>query len=216
MKVIIVGCGKLGSSLALELARRRNSPTVIDLDPRAFRRLGPDFPGRTVAGVGFDRTVLEAAGIRHVDAVVASAGSDDVNALVGRIARSRYRVPQVIARLHDPRQAQLYRSLGVHSVSTISWGVTRICEMLNFRQFDTLQTMGETDVELVTVEVPTLLVGAPVSALTVLGEIQVVSVERGSRAFIPTAGTILHDEDVLYLAVMRASKPHLRSMLGKG
>lgn len=122
MNVIIVGCGKLGSSLALELARRRHSPTVVHIDPRAFRRLGPDFPGRTVPGPGFDRVILESAGIARVDSVVSTAGSDDVNALVGRIARSRYRVPQVIARLHDPRQAQLYRSLGVHSVSTVIWG----------------------------------------------------------------------------------------------
>lgn len=88
--------------------------------------------------------------------------------------------------------------------------------MLSFRQFDTLQTMGDSDAELVTVQVPPLLVGSPVSSLTVLGEIQVVSVERGSRAFIPTAGTILHDEDVLCLAVTKASRAHLRSILGKG
>ena len=146
--------------------------------------------------------------------MVATTGSDDANAVIGRLSRTRYRVPQVIARLHDARQAHLYRSLGVHPVSTITWGVDRICELLSFQQFEAMLTIGDSDLELVRVEAPTLLVGTPVSALTVAGEIQVVSIERGARAFIPISGTRVHDRDVLCLAVMSASKPRLKSMLG--
>ncbi|MFZ1912962.1 MAG: TrkA family potassium uptake protein, partial [Propionicimonas sp.] len=178
MKIIVIGCGKLGSGLADELARRGHAVTVIDTSAAAFDRLGANFPGKTVEGVGFDRAVLESAGIGQVDAVVATTGSDDANAVIGRMSRTRYRVPQVIARLHDARQAHLYRSLGVHPVSTITWGVDRICELLSFQQFEALLTIGDSDLELVRVEAPTLLVGTPVSALTVAGEIQVVSIER--------------------------------------
>lgn len=215
MKVIVVGCGKLGSSLAIELVRRGNVVTVVDTDPVAFQRLGAGSSARTIEGVGFDREVLEDAGIAGVDAVVATTGSDDANALIGRIGRARYRVPQVIARLHDPRQAHLYRSLGVHPVSTISWGTERICEMLSFQPLEAVLTMGDSDVELLRVEAHALLVGTPVRALTVAGEIQVVSIERGARAFIPISGTTVHDRDLLCFAVMSASKPRLRSMLGQ-
>lgn len=214
MKIIVIGCGKLGSGLAVELARRGHAVIVVDSKAAAFERLGASFPGKTIEGIGFDRDVLESAGIGQVDAVVATTGSDDANAVIGRLSRTRYRVPQVIARLHDARQAHLYRSLGVHPVSTITWGVDRICELLSFQQFEALLTIGDSDLELVRVEAPTLLVGTPVSALTVAGEIQVVSIERGARAFIPISGTRVHDRDVLCLAVMSASKPRLKSMLG--
>lgn len=214
MKIIVIGCGKLGSGLAVELARRGHAVIVVDSKAAAFERLGASFPGKTIEGIGFDREVLESAGIGQVDAVVATTGSDDANAVIGRLSRTRYRVPQVIARLHDARQAHLYRSLGVHPVSTITWGVDRICELLSFQQFEAMLTIGDSDLELVRVEAPTLLVGTPVSALTVAGEIQVVSIERGARAFIPISGTRVHDRDVLCLAVMSASKPRLKSMLG--
>ena len=119
--------------------------------------------------MGFDRDILEAAGITRVDAVVAITGNDDANALIGRIGRTRYHVPQVIARLHNPRQAHLYRSLGVRPFSTISWGVERICELLSFQRFESVLTMGDSDLDLVRVDVPTLLVGTPVSALSAAG-----------------------------------------------
>jgi trk system potassium uptake protein len=215
MKVIVIGCGKLGSGLALELVRKGNSVTVVDTNPESFQRLGDGFHGRRIEGVGFDRDILEDAGISQVDALVATTGSDDANALIGRIARTRYHVPQVIARLHDARQAHLFRSLGLHPVTTIRWGVERICELLSFHQFEAVLTMGDSDLELVRVEAPTLLVGTPVSALSVAGEILVVSIERGARAFIPISGTRIHERDVLYLAVSSASKPRLKSMLGR-
>jgi trk system potassium uptake protein TrkA len=216
MRVIVVGCGRLGSALAVELARKGNAVTVVDTNRAAFQRLGAGFPGKTIEGVGFDRELLERAGIADVDAVVATTGNDDANALIGRIGRTRFRVPQVIARLHNDRQAHLYRSLGVHPVSTITWGVDRICELLTYQQFETVLTMGDSDLDLVRVEAPTLLVGTPVSALTVPGEIQLVSIERGASAFIPISGTRIHDRDILCFAVMSASKPRLTSMLGRG
>jgi trk system potassium uptake protein len=215
MKVIVFGCGKLGSSVALELARRRHDVRVVDTNPRAFTRLGHAFAGRTVEGVGFDREVLEEAGIGTVDAVVATTGSDDANALIGRVARSRYGVPRVIARLYDTRQASVYRSLGVQPVSSVAWGVNRICELLSFERFQSVLTIGDSDVDLVRIEVPRLLVGSPVSALTVSGEIGVVSIERGMHAFMPISGTRLHEGDILCFAVMAASKPRLKSMLGR-
>ncbi|MFZ0531047.1 MAG: TrkA family potassium uptake protein [Propionicimonas sp.] len=215
MKVIVIGCGKLGSSLALELDRRSDDVTVVDVNPHAFRRLGAGFSGRTVEGVGFDRDVLETAGIGRVDGLVATTGSDDANALIGRIGRTRFHVPRVIARLHDARQGHLYRTLGVQPVSTITWGVDRICELLSFERFEAVLTLGDSDLDLIRMEVPALLVGKPVSALTAVGEIQIVSIERGTHAFIPVSGTRLLAGDLLFFAVMAASRPRLTSMLGR-
>ena len=102
MHVIIVGCGRVGASTAAELARAGHDVVVIDRDPDAFRLLPVNFSGRTVVGTGFDREVLESAGIREADALVASASGDNTNAVAARIAKEIYRVPDVVARIFDP------------------------------------------------------------------------------------------------------------------
>lgn len=215
MKVIVIGCGKLGSHVARELEARGDTVVAVDTDQAAFRRLGADFRGRTVLGTGFDRAVLDQAGIDEVDAVVATTSSDEANGLIGLVGRDRFHVPRVIARLHDANQARLYRSLGVGTISTTAWGVDRICEMLSFEQLDTAMVIGDSDVELVRVEAPTLLVGRPVSVLLAIGEVQVVCVERDAHAFLPTRGTQVHAGDILWCMVMTTSKPRLKSMLGQ-
>lgn len=212
MKVIIVGCGKLGSGLALNLSKKGHSVTVIDIDPEAFRLLGDNFKGKTIVGIGFDRDILEKAQIRMADAIISCSKSDDTNALIGRIARNIYRVPRVISRLYDPRSAEIYRSLGIQTISTTTWGVQQATEMLSYDQFDSIVNIG--DVEIVRVETPGLLVGRTVNELTVLSEIQVVSIVRQNKTFMPTRGTILQNNDVLYIAVLSASIGKLKKLLG--
>lgn len=214
MKAIIIGCGKLGSGLALQLVQRGHKVTIIDMVPEAFRLLGSNFGGETMAGIGFDREVLEKAQIKTADAVIACSKSDQVNALIGRIARNIYRVPHVISRLYDPRQAEIYRTLGIQTISTTTWGVQRALAMLSYSQFDSMMTIGNNNVEVVRIEVPALLVGRTVNEVTAIGEIQVISITRGNNAFLPTLGTILQAHDVIYLAVMPTSVNRLKAMLG--
>lgn len=216
MKVIIVGCGKLGSGLAKALEEKGDFVTIIDCNEEAFQLLDPDFKGKTIVGVGFDKDVLEKAEIQKADAIISCGKSDETNALVGRIARNIYQVPRVIARLYDPRRAKIYRSLGIQTISTTVWGVQRAKEMLNFdsRQLDNMLTIGDSDVEIVATAVPSLLVGRSVSELTVYGEMEVVSIKRHNKAFIPVSGTKFEQDDTLYIALMSSSAHTLKKYLG--
>lgn len=214
MKVIIVGCGKLGSGLALNLLRKGHKVTVIDNNPEAFELLGKDFKGETIVGIGFDRGILEKAQIQYADAIVACSKSDDVNALIGRISRNIYRVPRVISRLYDPRQAEIYRTLGIQTISTTTWGVMRATEMLSYNQLDSVLTLGNSNVELVRIEAPLMLVGKTVNELTAIGEIHVVAISRANSTFLPTMGTAFQENDIIYIAALASSAYRLKSLLG--
>lgn len=214
MKVIIVGCGKMGSGLALSLTRKGHAVTVIDIDPASFQLLGQGFAGRTIVGVGFDRDILEEAKIRSADAIIACSKNDDANALIGRIARIYYKVPHIISRLYDPRRAEIYRTLGIQTISTTTWGVLRAVEMLNFGQFDSVLTIGDSDAEIIRIDAPPLLVSRTVNELTVPGEIQVVAITRENRTFLPTLGTAFRQYDIIYVSVLASSEKRLEALLG--
>lgn len=214
MKVIIVGCGKLGSGLAWHLVQKGHNVTVIDKDPEALELLGKDFTGEKVVGLGFDRDVLEKAQIRRADAIVACSKSDETNALIGRLAQNIYKVPRVISRLYDPRKAEIYKTLGIQTISTTTWGITRVAEMLSYNQLDSVLTLGSSNVELVRIETPALLVGKTLNELSVIGEIEVVAISRKNKTFLPTLGTALQKHDIIYLAVMSTSVSRLKSLLG--
>ena len=214
MKVIIVGCGKLGSGLANSLLKKGHTVTVIDSNPEAFELLGKDFVGKTVTGIGFDRDILEKAQIRTADAIVACSNSDEANALIGRISRNIYKVPHVISRLYDPVKAELYRTLGIQTRSTTTWGVLRAIEMLSYNQLDSVLSIGNNDVEMVRIDTPALLVGKTVNELTAIGEIHVVAISRRNQTFLPTLGTVLQQHDVVYIAVLASCVKRLKSLLG--
>ena len=214
MKVIIVGCGKLGSGLAKALVRKGNQVTIIDQNPEAFDLLGENFQGETIVGTGYDREILDRANISRADAMIACSKSDEANALIGKLARDVYHVPRVISRLYDPRRAQIYRSLGIQTLSTTTWGEQRAMEMLSYEKLDSVLTIGDSQVEIIRAETPALLVGRTVSELTVYGEIHVVAVSRNSKPFLPSQGTELHQDDVLYIAVLASSANRLKTLLG--
>ena len=124
--------------------------TVIDFDQMALARLGPNFKGRTIKGIGFDRNVLIEAGIKGADAFAATSASDNANIVAARIARNVFHVPRVVARLYDPRRAEIYRRLGMLTISSTTWGAERIREMLTHSELDPVMTFGSGEVSLVT------------------------------------------------------------------
>lgn len=213
MKVIIVGLGRMGTGLSLKLEKKGHQVIAIDTNPEAFEKLGKDFTGLKIIGYGFDRDILNKARIDQVDAVVACTESDEINAVVARVARNIYRVPRVIARLYDSRKADIYHRLGIQTMSTTSWGIERATEILTYSQLDSVYEMGNGHVNLVRIEVPSLLVGHVVNDITVIGEINVVSISRNSKTFIPTLGTVFEAEDILYLSVIFSSTDKLKSIL---
>jgi len=215
MRVIVVGCGMLGSALAQTLSLRGHAVTVVDNDPLAFERLGPSFRGQTVLGVGFDRDVLLKAGIERVDCLAAVTTSDDANVVAARMASQVFHVPKVIARLYDPRKAEIYKRLGLATVSPITWGINHIADLICYSPLETVVSLGS-EVDIIQAEAPPLLVGRTVRDLTVLGEIHVVSITRGGATFLPTQSTAFQDGDLLHLAVLSTAAERLKELLASG
>jgi trk system potassium uptake protein TrkA len=214
MRIIIVGCGRMGAALAQDLLRRGHGVAVVDRDPAAFERLVPWFSGDTVVGIGFDRTVLLQAGIERADGLAAVTDSDEANVVTARAARQFFRVPKVVARLYDPRKAEIYRRLGVQTISQVTWAVNRVVELLCYSHLETLLSLGSGEVDMVESEVPHLLVGRPVSELTVPGEVLVVAVSRHGKTFIPTLSTEMREGDMIHLAILAASGERLKALMG--
>ncbi len=119
MKILIVGCGRLGSYLALSLSREGHSVTVVDADREALASLGPDFQGETVVGKGIDEDVLRRAGIEQADVFIAATGYENTNIMASYVAKEIFGVKNVITRLDDPRKAEIFSSLGLNVISPV-------------------------------------------------------------------------------------------------
>ena len=214
MKSIIIGCGRVGAGLAQSLCQRSQSVTVVDQEATAFERLGAGFTGQTIVGTGFDRDVLLHAGIERADGLAAVTGRDETNVVLARLARQMFRVPRVIARLHDPRHADVYRRLGIQTITPLTWGIQRLAELLCYAQLNTTLSLGSGEVDIVEVELPYLLVGRTVNELTLVGEIHVAAISREGHTFLPTLGTVLREGDLLHLVVLATSAARLTTLLG--
>lgn len=214
MKIIIIGCGRLGAGLAETLSQRGIGVTVVDREPAAFERLGASFRGETVTGGGFDREVLVKAGIERADGLAAVTSSDEVNVVAARLARQLFRIPRVVARLYEPRKAEVYRRLGLQTISHVTWGISRITEILCYSKLETIKSLGSGEVDIVEAEIPHLLVGRTVNDMTVPGEIHAVAITRRGSTFLPTLGTEFHEGDLVHVALLASSADRLKAILG--
>ena len=214
MKVIIMGCGRVGEQLARMMSEEGHTVAVIDYDPTALARLGENFRGQKIKGIGFDKDVLVRAGIEHVDAFAATSASDNANVVAARIARNIFHVPRVVARLYDPRRAEIYQRLGLLTISSTTWGAERIRELLIHSDLDPLLTFGSGDVCLLSIEAPALLTGRIVKHLSIPGEIQVIAISRQGKAFIPLLGTEFQPGDTIHLIILASSMDRLKDLLG--
>ena len=138
MKIIIMGCGRVGSQVSWLLLSQGHEVTVIDHDANALAKLGLDFKGKVVRGLGFDQSVLHEADIEHTEGFVAASSSDNANIVAARIARNIFHVPRVVARLYDPLRAEVYQRLGLTTISTTGWGAERIVEVMTHTDLDIL------------------------------------------------------------------------------
>lgn len=216
MKIIIVGCGRIGSGLAMKLSQGDNEIIVIDQEPLTFKHLSTGFKGKTIAGVGFDREVLLTAGIKRTDSLAAVTSNDEANALTARIASQIFGVPRVVSALHEPRKAEIYRRLGLQVFDPMSWGVNRVADLLSFAPVNVAMSIGNGDVDIMEIEIPALLVGRRVGELTIPGEISVVSISRGNRSIIPAINMVFENRDLVHLAVAATSGDRLKMLLGLG
>jgi trk system potassium uptake protein TrkA len=195
------------------LAEEAHSVTVVDLNPLAFERLGASFPGKTVEGMGFNRDILVRAGIDRADGLAAVTSSDETNVVVAQLARQIFHVPRVVARLYEPRRAEIYARLGLQTIAPTKWGIDRIAELLVYSQLDTVLSLGDGAVQVVRSELPLLLEGRTVESLAIPGETSVIAITRRGQAFLPTSGTVFEKGDLLHLAVLSTSSDRLNGLL---
>jgi trk system potassium uptake protein TrkA len=214
MEVIVMGCGRVGLQVSQMLLAQGHEVTVIDHDANAIARLGTDFKGKVVRGIGFDRSVLIEAKVETAEAFVAASSSDNANIIAARIARNIFHVPRVVARLYDPLRAEIYKRLGLITISTTTWGAERICEVVTHTDLDVAYTFGRGEVSMVVIEAPPQLAGRPVHQLSVPGEIVVVSIAREGEALLPLLGSEFKEGDRIYLAVLPSAMERLEQMVG--
>jgi trk system potassium uptake protein TrkA len=215
MKLIVMGCGRVGSQVSNLISSQGHDVTVIDhRDTDAASRLGPEFKGRLISGLGFDRDILIEAGVERADAFVAASSSDNANIVAARIARNIFKVPRVVARLYDPRRAEIYQRLGLMTISTTTWGAVRIYELVTHTDLDVVYNFGRGEVSIVAIEAPHSLAGRTVRDLTVIGEFNIISITRDDKAFLPSAGTEFREGDLLHITVQSSALGRLEEMLG--
>jgi trk system potassium uptake protein len=216
MRVIIMGCGRVGEQLAQLMSEEGHDVAVIDYDGTALARLGPDFKGRRIKGIGFDRDVLLHAGIEETDGFAAMSSSDNANVVAARIARTIFHVPRVVARLFEPERAEVYKRLGLVTISSTTWGAERTRELLTHAELDAVRSFGAGEVQLLEIEIPERLVGHSVRDLSVPGEVTVIAITRDGKALLPLLGTTFRAGDVVHLAVLSDAMARVERLLGIG
>jgi len=213
--VVIVGCGRVGSTLALELVAVGHTVAVIDRKPDAFKRLGENFSGLTIAGIGFDRDVLQEAGIEKAQAVAAVTNGDNSNILIARVAREKFGIEKVVARIYDPKRAEIYERLGIATVATVKWTSERILRRILPDISSVEWTDPSSNVVLIEREFPNSLAGKKVFKIELSGA-RISALRRLGTAVIPDENTIVQQGDVGYFAVEIGSLDKLNSLLKQG
>ena len=197
--VVIMGCGRVGSGLAKELEKAGHKVAIIDNQREAFRRLGPDFKGTTVTGVGFDRDVLIQAEIQNASAFAAVSNGDNSNILAARVAREVFGVANVVARIYDPARAEIYQRLGIPTVATVTWATEQVLRRLlpGGSRGEWRDPSGK--VALLEVSVHVSWLGHPISEVEARTNARVAFLTRLGDAFIPDEHTVLQEGDLLHV-----------------
>ena len=213
MRVIIVGCGRVGAQLANALSAERHDVVVIDRNPQSFSRLSRTFSGRMLTGVGFDRDTLQKADIESADALAATTDKDNVNIVVAVTAKEYFKVPHVVARIYDYQAAGIYRREGIPTVTPTTWAAETMKTMIVHPQFTTAAAAGSGEVEFLKLEVAKPLAGQTVASLTFPGESVVSALVRRGQAMIPSTDTRLEAGDILHMAVLTTAIPKLKKLV---
>ena len=213
MKVVIVGCGRMGVELATRLFERGHEVSVIDANEAAFAKLPAAFAGRINQGEAINREVLHRAGIESADAVAAVTDSDVLNGVVGHLARTFYDISNVVVRNTDPRYRPLLEAYGLQVISALSWGAQRIEEMLYHGEVRTVFSAGNGEVEIYEITVPDHWGGHSLGEFLAQGEYLAVSITRAGRAALPAAEMQLEQGDVVHVSATLEGVQALRSKI---
>lgn len=211
-----MGCGRVGSSLATALEAAGHSVAIIDQSKEAFRRLGADFKGRTIVGVGFDRDTLLEAGIDGADAFAAVSNGDNSNILAARVARENYGVTNVVARIYDPGRAEIYQRLGIPTVATVIWASDQILRRILPGGARSEWRDATGTVQLLEVHPHIDWYGHPISELELATESRVAFLTRLGEALIPDSHTVLQDGDLVHMTILDEQLANAELVLTKG
>jgi trk system potassium uptake protein TrkA len=199
--VVIMGCGRVGSTLAYSLEARGHSVAVIDADADAFRRLGTEFTGLTVTGMGFDREVLIAAGIERADAFAAVSSGDNSNIISARLARENFGVTRVVARIYDAKRAEVYERLGIPTVATVRWTADRMLRHLVPEANTELWRDPTSTISIIEVPIDRDWVGKPLRELEEATGTRAAYVMRFGIGTLPTVSTVIQEGDQVFMLV---------------
>jgi len=198
---VIMGCGRVGSSLAHSIERRHHTVAVIDVDVEAFRRLGPEFRGTTIKGVGFDRDVLLASDIEHADGFAAVSNGDNSNILAARVVRESFGVDNVVARIYDQGRAEVYERLGIPTVATVRWTADQVLRRLVPGGIVGLWRDPSGNVQLVEVPCHVGWIGHSIRSIEVQMRTPVPALTRYGSAMVVADTTVLQSGDIVYAMV---------------
>lgn len=215
MKIIIVGCGRVGAGLAKNLSLQGLEVVVIDRDKNAFAALGPSFKGKTVEGIGFDQKVLSKAGIEKADALAAVTASDEANLVAARMAKSFYRVPSVAARVYEPQKAKIYRRLGIQTISPVTLGIDRLTSILVYSNLNIERSIGAGQVSLINLEVNQKLASKRIQDIEIPGEIEFVALTRNGKTSLPNDAMTFKVGDILHLFVANSASDKVSQISGR-
>jgi trk system potassium uptake protein TrkA len=201
VNVVILGCGRVGATLANTLEDMGHQVSVIDQDPNSFRRLGPTFEGRTVTGVGFDPDVLRKAGIEKAGAFAAVSSGDNSNIIATRVAREEFGVDNVAARIYDQGRAEVFERLGIPTVATVGWTADQLIRRLLPQGSSTHWTDPSGQVRLAETNVHDDWRGRTVTDLERASGARVAFITRLGSGMVPTASTVVQDGDVVHVMI---------------
>jgi trk system potassium uptake protein len=199
-----MGCGRVGSTIAHILEDQGHSVAVIDQEAGAFRKLRSGFRGSKITGIGFDRDVLIEAGIERADAFAAASSGDNSNVIAARVARESFNVGRVVARIYDPRRAEVYQRLGIPTVATVRWTADQMLRRLLPEGSEALWRDPTGAVVLAEIACSDGWLGEKVRSLEESAGTRVAFISRLGEALLPAVGTVLQEGDVLYVIAQEA------------
>ena len=212
MHIVILGCGRVGSALAHTLDRQGHSVSIVDQVPEAFRKLHPEFGGNTIVGIGFDRDTLIDAGIARAQAFAACSSGDNTNIIAARVARETFGVTNVVARIYDPRRAEVYQRLGIPTVASVAWSTDQMLRRLLPMGAQEEWTDPSGTIALAEMQVHSRWFGRLVFDLQDSTGARIAFLTRFGVAVLPNGDTVLQDGDIVHVLLMREDEERIQEV----
>jgi len=213
--IVIMGCGRVGSTIAHILQDQGHSVAVIDQDPDSFRKLPAGFKGSKITGIGFDRDVLVEAGIERADAFAAVSSGDNSNVIAARVVRESFGVDRVVARIYDPRRAEVYQRVGIPTVATVRWTADQMLRKLLPEGAQPLWRDPTGMIVLADVAYSDHWLGEKLSSLEESARTRIAFISRLGEAVLPSHGTVLQEGDVLHVIAEDRDLERIAAALAK-